>query len=80
VETKGATIEVLENQLHDLQLELNDANEHIEMHHQKQQATMEVEEEEVTEEMEEASSIDMTNLYHSDGTPSLESSAASFHH
>jgi arginyl-tRNA synthetase len=32
VEVRGNTIEVLENQLHDLQLELDDAKEHLEMH------------------------------------------------
>jgi hypothetical protein len=33
VEIQDNTIEVLENQLHDVHVELDEANAHLEMHH-----------------------------------------------
>jgi peptidoglycan hydrolase CwlO-like protein len=35
VEIRDNTIEVLKNQLHDVQVELDEANAHLEMHHQE---------------------------------------------
>jgi uncharacterized coiled-coil protein SlyX len=37
VEFRDNTIEVLENQLHDLQVKLDETNAHLEMHHQEMQ-------------------------------------------
>ena len=61
MEIRDNTIEVLENQLRDVQDELEEANAHIEMHHQDMNA-MEAdnEEEEDPEEIEPASSLDTT--------------------
>jgi uncharacterized coiled-coil protein SlyX len=55
------TIEVLENQLHDVQEELAEANTHLEMHHQDMN-TNEAgsEEEEDPEEIESASGLNTT--------------------
>jgi hypothetical protein len=71
VEVQDNTIEVLENQLHDLQIELDEANAYMEMHHQEMQQGMEVDgdikEEEDPEELEPTSSLDTANLAHSGG-------------
>jgi hypothetical protein len=60
VEIRDNTIEVLENRLHDMQVELDKANAHLEMHHQEMQQEMEANEdnEEDPEEVEPASSLD----------------------
>jgi peptidoglycan hydrolase CwlO-like protein len=61
VEIRDNTIEVLENQLLDVQEELDEANAHLEMHHQDMNQAMEVdgniEKEEDLEEIESASSL-----------------------
>jgi uncharacterized coiled-coil protein SlyX len=57
VEIQDNTIEVLENQLHDVQEKFEEANAHIEMHHQDMNANeVGSEEEEDPEEIELASS------------------------
>lgn len=88
VHEEGVTIGILEDQLHDLQLKLHDANEHIEMPHEQQVAIeMEehqdvdiAEEEEDLEEIEGVSSLDKESLYRflpTRGPPYPEFSAAS---
>jgi chromosome segregation ATPase len=71
VEVWDNTIEVLGNQLHNAQHELEEANEHLEMHHQEMHTNMEVdkdeevdiEEEEDLEEPEPTSSLDTESLF-----------------
>jgi hypothetical protein len=38
VEIRDNTIDVLENQLHDVQQELEEANDHLDMHHLEMEA------------------------------------------
>jgi uncharacterized coiled-coil protein SlyX len=62
VEIRDSTIEVLGNQLHNVQEELDEANAHIDMHHQDMNQAMEADrnsEEEDPEEIESASRLDM---------------------
>jgi uncharacterized coiled-coil protein SlyX len=42
VEIRGNTIDVLENQLHDVQRELEEANDHLDMHHLEIEANEEL--------------------------------------
>ena len=78
VEVRDNTIEVLENQLHDVQVELDEANAHLDMHHQEMNQEMDADgnnkEEKDPEEIEPASSLDTA---HSRGPPSPEASVAS---
>jgi uncharacterized coiled-coil protein SlyX len=65
VEIQNHTIEVLKNQLHDVQVELDKANAHLEMHYQEMQQDTEGDEdskeEEDPEEIEPASSLDIAH-------------------
>jgi hypothetical protein len=77
VEIRDNTIEVLKNQLHDMQEELDEANTHLEMHHQDMNQAMEADgnsEEKDLEEIEPASSLDTT---YSGVPPTPAASAAS---
>jgi TolA-binding protein len=72
---RNNTIEILENQLHDVQEELAEDNVHLEMHHQDMNANeVGSEEEEDPEEIEPASG---PNTTHSGVPPSPAASVAS---
>jgi chromosome segregation ATPase len=83
VEARDSTIEVLEDQLQNTHQQLVEANQHLDLHHQKIEA-MEADRanEDVDieggEEPEPASSLDTAGSAHSGEPPSPESSVASF--
>jgi hypothetical protein len=61
VEIQDNTIDILEIQLHDVQEELEEANDHLEMHHQDMEANEAGSEgEEALEELERAPSPNVT--------------------
>ena len=69
VEIRNNTIDVLENQLHDVQQEFEEANDHLDMHHLEMEANeTESEGEEAPEELGPAPG---TNAVASEMTPSL---------
>jgi hypothetical protein len=75
VEIRDNNIDVLENQLHNVQQELEEANDHLDIHHLEMEANeAESEEEEDPEELEPAPS---TNATTSEMPPSPTSSVAS---
>jgi uncharacterized coiled-coil protein SlyX len=75
VEIRDNTIDVLVNQLHDVQQELEEANDHLDMHHLEMEANEAGSEEE--EDLEELGPAPGANVTTSEMTPSHVSSVAS---
>jgi hypothetical protein len=75
VEIRDNTIDVLENQLHDVQRELKESNDHLDMHHLEMEANEARSEGE--EAPEELGSAPISNVTTSTVPPSPASSVAS---
>jgi TolA-binding protein len=78
VEIRDNTIDILEIQLHDVQEELTEANDHLEMHHQDMEANEAGSEAE--EDLEEIEPASGPNAASSGVPPSPASSVASTNH
>jgi uncharacterized coiled-coil protein SlyX len=74
VEKRNHTIELLEKQLQTTQQQLEEANEHMDMHHQEMHQDMEADENVDIEDddPEPTSSLDTTSIARSGGPPSPE--------
>jgi uncharacterized coiled-coil protein SlyX len=75
VEIRDNTIEILENQLHDVQEELAEANVHLELHHQDMNANEVGSEEE--KDPEEIEPVFSPNTAHSGVPPTSAANVAS---